>query len=159
VYYRNITRKGKVSFVGLDMYLSARQFTAKKVVNSELYDTLVKDIPFAGDTATVETQVAYWRKSNQIHAWFVENIQNGSDDCREYYVSREKLQMLLDICELVLLDRENAHKLLPTREGFFFGSSDYDDWYFEDIQDTVTQLKDVLKNVPEDWELRYQSSW
>ena len=141
------------------MYLSARQFTAKKVVNSELYDTLVKDIPFAGDTATVETQVAYWRKSNQIHAWFVENIQNGSDDCREYYVSREKLQMLLDICELVLLDRENAHKLLPTREGFFFGSSDYDDWYFEDIQDTVTQLKDVLKNVPEDWELRYQSSW
>lgn len=141
------------------MYLSARQFTAKKVVNSELYDTLVKDIPFAGDTATVETQVAYWRKSNQIHAWFVENIQNGNDDCREYYVPREKLQMLLDICELVLLDRENAHKLLPTREGFFFGSSDYDDWYFEDIQDTVTQLKDVLKNVPEDWELKYQSSW
>lgn len=145
--------------MGLDMYLSARQFTAKKVVNSELYDTLVKDIPFAGDTATVETQVAYWRKSNQIHAWFVENIQNGNDDCREYYVPREKLQMLLDICELVLLDRENAHKLLPTREGFFFGSSDYDDWYFEDIQDTVTQLKDVLKNVPEDWELKYQSSW
>ena len=26
-------------------------------------------------------QVGYWRKANQIHNWFVENVQDGEDDC------------------------------------------------------------------------------
>ena len=39
-------------------------------------------------------KVAYWRKANAIHGWFVDNIQDGVDDQNEYYVSKEKLEEL-----------------------------------------------------------------
>ncbi len=57
--------------MGLDMYLNARKFTSKDYFRPELYNKLVQEAPFALDTATLEVNVAYWRKSNQIHAWFV----------------------------------------------------------------------------------------
>jgi hypothetical protein len=48
-------------------------------------------------------QVGYWRKANQIHNWFVENIQDGIDDC-DYHreVTEEDLEELLDVCKRVL---------------------------------------------------------
>jgi len=48
------------------------------------------------------TSLAYWRKANAIHHWFVENIQNGIDDCKPFPVSKEKLEELLHICEKVV---------------------------------------------------------
>src|SRR3954454_9104166 len=113
--------------------------------------------------------VAYWRKANQIHKWFVDNVQDGFDDCREYYVTREQLQELLALCEKVIAaselidgkvtngfthekgkgmvpiieegrviaDPSVAKELLPTQDGFFFGSTDYDQWYMDDIHETV----------------------
>lgn len=38
----------------------------------------------------------YWRKANQIHKWFVDNVQDGNDDCGRYYVSKDNLKNLLD---------------------------------------------------------------
>ena len=145
--------------MGLDMYLNARQFTAKAFAKPELYSKLVENAPFALDFATLEVQVAYWRKANQIHAWFVKHVQKGVDNCEEYYVSRDQLQLLLDNCKIVLMHREEAPKLLPVQEGFFFGHYEYDEYYFSDIQDTIDQLESILKDVPADWELRYHSSW
>ncbi len=48
-------------------------------------------------------QIGYWRKSNQIHNWFVNHVQNGEDDC-EYHdpVTKEILEELLDTCKTVL---------------------------------------------------------
>ena len=48
-------------------------------------------------------QVGYWRKANEIHNWFVENVQDGEDDC-DYHreVTKEDLEELLDICNKVL---------------------------------------------------------
>ena len=43
-------------------------------------------------------EVAYWRKANAIHKWFVDNVQKGKDDCKEYRVTRRNL---LDLCDLV----------------------------------------------------------
>lgn len=37
-----------------------------------------------------------------------------------------------------------AMKLLPTQEGFFFGSTQYDQWYFEDIKHTYKELCNLL---------------
>jgi hypothetical protein len=145
--------------MGLDMYLSARQMTFNGWKNPDLYNKLVQEAPFALDTATLEVQVAYWRKANQIHKWFVDHVQNGKDDCGDYYVSREQLQLLLDTCKIVLIDREEASQLLPVQEGFFFGSYEYNEYYFSDIQDTIDQLEKVLTEYPQDWEFKYQSSW
>jgi len=146
--------------MGLDMYLNARQFTARQFAKPELFNKLIQEAPFAvKDFATLEVQVAYWRKANHIHAWFVKHVQGGVDNCEDYYVSRDQLQLLLDNCKIVLMNREEAQNLLPVQEGFFFGNYEYNEYYFSDIQDTIDQLESILKDVPADWELKYQSSW
>jgi len=145
--------------MGLDMYLYARQMAFNGFKNQDLYNKLVQEAPFALDTATLQVQVAYWRKANQIHKWFVDHVQDGKDDCEEYRVTRDQLQLLVDNCKLVLMNKEEAKTLLPRQEGFFFGSYEYDEYYWFDIQDTIEQLEKVLNEYPEEWDFQYQSSW
>lgn len=62
-----------------------------------------KNYPYVG----IIDQVGYWRKSNEIHNWFVENVQDGVDDCCYHdEVTRETLEELLDICKRVLASCE-----------------------------------------------------
>lgn len=44
----------------------------------------------------------------------------------------------------VLEDDSVARTLLPTKEGFFFGGTEYDQWYWEDLNYTSKALKNVL---------------
>lgn len=44
----------------------------------------------------------YWRKANAIHRFFVDTVQDGYDDCREYDVDKEVIEDLRERCELVL---------------------------------------------------------
>lgn len=104
-------------------------------------------------------KVGYWRKANAIHQWFVDNCQNGEDDCREAYVSREQLEELKKFCEMVLENNALAEEFLPTVSGFFFGTTEYDEWYFNDLKLTVEIIDRVLTKVPTDWDFAYGSSW
>jgi hypothetical protein len=58
-------------------------------------------------------------------------------------------------------DKEKANSLLPTRSGFFFGDTSYDEWYFMHIENTEKQLTEVLEDEEflKSWEFYYQSSW
>lgn len=47
-------------------------------------------------------EIGYWRKANHIHKWFVDNVQKGEDDCREYIVERNQLGDLLHTVKDVL---------------------------------------------------------
>lgn len=40
-------------------------------------------------------QVGYWRKDDELHDWFVANVQGGKDDCGYYEVTKEHLERLL----------------------------------------------------------------
>jgi len=52
---------------------------------------------------------------------------------------------------------EKAEELLPVTDGFFFGSQEYDEWYFNDIQETIEIIDWALKR---DFDyFAYQSSW
>lgn len=104
-------------------------------------------------------QVAYWRKANQIHHWFVQNCQNGNDDCGEHYVSREQLTELSRLCEEVLADPTKAAELLPTEAGFFFGDTEYGDYYFAVLKRTVQQLKPLIEGPMLEANYEYHSSW
>ena len=106
----------------------------------------------------VVEEVGYWRKANQIHRWFVENVQSGTDDCGSYWVSREKLEELLDLCKQVRDDNSKAEELLPSASGFFFGGTEYDEWYYEDINNTIKILEEVLADERGD-DFEYSSSW
>ena len=107
-------------------------------------------------------EAAYWRKANAIHKWFVDNVQNGEDECRPHYVEREQLEELIDDCMLVIAaqDQELSEQVVPTASGFFFGSTVYDDIYYGDLKETVEMLEKVLEKYPdENTKFIYQSSW
>lgn len=136
-----------VIIMGLDMFLYGVEY------HSEYDEEEDNDKSYY-----IMTEEIYWRKANQIHKWFVENVQNGIDNCAMYYVSKESLYKLKELCEKVLEDKELANLLLPTRNGFFFGSIEYDKWYFKDLEYTVEELNKLLKEEKYDW-FKYQSSW
>lgn len=124
-------------------------------------DLLGEESPFL----ELKFTVGYWRKANAIHAWFVSNVQGGEDECRTHPVSREELKKLRESCLRVLAGfkdethgRAVAEEHLPTQEGFFFGVTEYSEWYVQDLEDTVRQIDRVLK-LPDDWSFEYQSSW
>ena len=104
-------------------------------------------------------ELIYWRKANQIHGWFVDIIQHGEDDGGVYYISWGVLQDLKDICKQVLEDRSSAEELLPTREGPFFGSYEYDDSYFENLQDTIEKIEAINLEDISDCDLYYHAWW
>lgn len=137
----------------------------------------------------VVEEVACWRKANQIHKWFVDNVQNGEDDCAEHYVDDSKLKELLALTEQILAnsklvkgkvengqratangwepimedgkyikDPKVAKKLLPVAEGFFFGATNYDEWYLDQIRYTHDTIKALLaEGLHGDY--YYDSSW
>ena len=142
---------------------------------------------------SVVEDVAYWRKANAIHNWFVEHCGEGVDECQRIGVSREDLQTLLktintvlDSIELVdgkvlagkrfdtetkqlieiyedgkvVKDATIAKSLLPTQKGFFFGNTDYDETYVEDLTYTKDVLEDLLAQPEDiDQDFYYQASW
>lgn len=145
--------------MGLDMYLNAKRYLWHN--EDELSQKIAENFPNLGDKRVKEITVeaGYWRKANSIHAWFVENVQRGEDDCGTYEVSKEQLQELLDLIEEVLANRTEANTKLPTKSGFFFGNTDYNDWYFEDLERTRDLLKDCLDDKWNGWDFEYHSSW
>lgn len=157
--------------MGLDMYLYAKQFVSssswgtednKKKVKS--IARLMKGTKFVGEEgslqfAEVKLQVAYWRKANQVHKFFVDECADGKDECQDTYVDRDHLQDLLNRCETVMKDHSRAEELLPAQSGFFFGSTEYDEWYYQDLEHTIPLLKKILKDAPKDWEFEYHASW
>jgi hypothetical protein len=143
--------------MGLDMYLSAKRYMWNKEREGVKVSGI--DIPAPLELKELGCRAAYWRKSNQIHGWFVDNVQDGEDDCKSYYVSRENLQELVDLCRKVLANRELAAELLPPNEGFFFGGYEYDDYYFDDLQRTADEITALLEAVDDSWSFEYQSSW
>ena len=150
--------------MGLDMYLSKKTYVKYWEHNGDNnYEVTVTK---AGKPTNIDPkkvsyiveEVGYWRKANQIHNWFVENVQNGVDECQESYTSREKLQSLLDICRIVKIDNSKAEGLLPTQSGFFFGGTEYDEWYFKDIDNTIEILEEALSDENAD-DFAYRASW
>ena len=123
-----------------------------------------------------------------------ENVQDGVNDCKEYYVSLDQIKELIDICKrvvdssnltegevfngysykkdeesgemikieikepgLLIEDPKVADQLLPTENGFFFGSTEYNEWYLNDIKYTIEALESLLDYKGA--EFYYRSSW
>jgi hypothetical protein len=150
--------------MGLDMYLTARRSfwdyedqgeNARKVL--ALFPELPEEVETSGTAVSVN--FGYWRKANAIHNWFVENVQDGKDDCQESWLSPDNIQSLLDTVNKVLADTTLAPSLLPTTEGFFFGGTEYNEWYWRDVEYTKGLLERMLDPKMKDWHFYYQASW
>lgn len=149
--------------MGLDMYLNAKRYlwswndeSEDKNIASEIQK--IAKIPEDFQVKEIKVEAGYWRKANQIHRWFVQNVQEGKDDCGNYDVGRQDLIDLRDLCKKVLADHSLAPTQLPTESGFFFGNTEYDDWYYKDLTETVETLDKALA-LGNEWDYEYHSSW
>lgn len=257
--------------MGLDMYLARKQrfggygneMSVVKIVPKNGNKEKIVEVKDQYGAVEIEMDIAYWRKANTIHKWFVDNCADGEDNCQPAYVEIEQLRELKALCEkvlktakmskalvnvgsqsgidengkvfladvkkdekgniidftkgkeikaeqladgdyfvyeptdprpyegkidLMLVDKhsrvypdyhcfrwgevmENADvvaEMLPTEGGFFFGSTDYDNYYLEDVEDTIEKLEniiadheDMVANGVEEYTIsyRYQASW
>lgn len=174
--------------MGLDMFLYAR--TALRAYGSysfnpgdsgkieadyarkhALIGQVIAELDLPKEVATntglmlVEVQVGYWRKQNAIHQWFVQNVQNGVDNCGLYDVEREQLKELQSMCKIVLeaqsdpdIAEETAWAYLPPQEGFFFGDTVIDEWYYNNLKYTYELIEKLLSTDSIE-NFKYQSSW
>ena len=157
--------------MGLDMYLNRKTYiyTIYKKPEEGAEPAIVLSGPAvahikAERISEISEEVGYWRKANQIHQWFVKNVQGGVDECQTTEVSLEQLQELSDAVAAVLADHSLAEELLPTQSGFFFGGTEYDEWYFEGLELTKEILDPILaegklKVEGADIYYTYHSSW
>lgn len=147
--------------MGLDMFLTAKRYIYNfgdddKALRNALEDLKVNGMPIK----ELSYEAGYWRKANQIHKWFVDNVQGGVDDCGEYLVYTRALERLLELVNEVLQDRDKAKELLPTTSGFFFGDISYDESYFDDLINTKAIIENVLSIVElRKYDIYYSSSW
>lgn len=157
--------------MGLDMYLEAELYVGGHYEHREAKGDITFTMKSLGgdvkeysipvtSLASISRHVGYWRKANAIHGWFVENVQSGTDECQRSYVSRDKLNDLLHLCynEVESRGTKDAGSHLPPTPGFFFGSYEINEWYYQDITDTIKILEDALM-LDDEWSFHYQASW
>jgi len=164
--------------MGLDMYLSVRKYVSRMDFsdydksegyrNTPEFDGLVDALgvsefiePQDSTGIHVEIPVMYWRKANAIHKWFVDTQADGVDNCQLINVSTESLKELVDLCEQELDNKDDLGLYLPTESGFFFGSTEYDEYYIRDLEYTRDRLKQVIELMEKsgDYFAVYQASW
>lgn len=156
--------------MGLDMYLSKKTYVKQWEHNGD--DNFKVEVTKRGEAVKhikperisyVEEEVGYWRKANQIHNWFVQNVQDDTDDCGNYYVEESQLEKLRDLCKKVIDNPHLAEELLPCQSGFFFGSTEYDEYYFSQLTRTINIIETLLSERTENGfltgEIYYSSSW
>lgn len=186
--------------MGLDMYLYKKTY----VKNWDHYPAEKQNkitVKMGGKTrkdikperiSYITEQVAYWRKFNALHNWFVQKCGKGIDECQEIYIGEDKIEEILDILKKVkeVLDKskkvtkvvsegsrgekyeistydceDEINELLPPTSGFFFGGTDIDDYYKQDVEESIKIFETLLKENKEfdgvgfSGDFYYQASW
>lgn len=128
--------------------------------NSAFYDYYYKDPSnktkesfdaWADDIAKLTDYIhptGYFRKVNFIYAYFAD--RHGLEDEMYSWVTKEDLKDIINRCASVLADHSMADKLLPTCSGCFFGSTEYNEYYFNDVNDVLQQLGNILSEWGDD---------
>ena len=90
-------------------------------------------------------KLAYFRKINFLIP-FIEDYYNiNLENCKDVEIDKECIEELLIRCKQVLEDSSKAEELLPVKGGFFFGSTEYDQNYFKDVQLVKDTCIDLLE--------------
>jgi hypothetical protein len=101
-------------------------------------------------------EAAYFRKVNCIYRYFSDRLEN--EHC---IVEKEDVIDIMNRAIRILStkDMELAEELLPTQSGFFFGSTEYDEWYFCDMVEILKEFSKLLKEWEDDDICYVYMSW
>ena len=106
------------------------------------------------------SDVAYFRKVNFLLPYF-----NYEENCSEIVIDKYDVEELIEDCERVLASKDTdeaesvADELLPTEEGFFFGNTDYDECYFNDVREVADKFTEILDTFDFDENELVMSCW
>lgn len=163
--------------MGLDMYFYARKTTYKSFskwdnpdraneVNYpedlKTFSDYIYDRNFKSVQTETSYQIGYFRKFNALHSYIVKTFADGVDNCQDIILYKEDVEQIKKVLDDVLEanTEEKAKELLPTQSGFFFGGTDYDEFYFEDVKDAADLMQSFLDNFDfEKYQLVYRASW
>ena len=126
-------------------YLKSIDERNSKLIN-ELEDEKEKINPW--------NEVAYFRKVNFLIPFF-----GYEENCSNIEIDKYQVEDLIEACKEVLVNHDKASFLLPTQEGFFFGSTDYDDWYFDDVQNVKEKFEEILADFDRDEDILLMHCW
>ena len=160
--------------MGLDMHLYERTYCPSVYVGRKKdkqtnfttkvwdYQENSKKVKFK-DVAYITCRKAYWRKANAIHQFFLDKCRGNLDesDCngRDLYVEKSDLKELKQICEELIKLKgkafvKRAKELLPTADGFFWGLTEYNQYYKQNLKRTIKVLNGL--NLEDgDWTVDY----
>ena len=120
-------------------------FTYEKMLEEPNNVSVVEDFFKHFEEMYYAESDVYFRKVNFVYNFFSNKLE---DEC--CFADKSDIEELISRCDKVLADHSLAQELLPTRSGFFFGSTDYDNWYFGDVEDCKRQMEKLLSMYDED---------
>lgn len=129
----------------------------------DIYFSKMKRNNIDSDCCEEESELAYYRKVNFLVAFFENNYNFERDHANYFTLNEDMIKDLIRRCELVFKDYNLAESILPTTAGFFFGSTDYDDYYYDNIVNVLLDMKNIIlpefKNLKEDESIDFYISW
>jgi hypothetical protein len=138
----------------------------------EQLDEVVNERGVYSKWLSIFEDIGYWRKANAIHNFLVQECQGGVDECQLSIVRKSHLKDLLKRCKKamsvkdiylndgILKDGEGIEEYLPTTSGFFFGGTEFNEWFFNDVEETIELVEKILKETDFKTQLIcYRSSW
>ena len=107
----------------------------------------------------VNNEIAYMRKHNWLLPFF-----HYYDNCTMKEISKAEIEIFIDNAEKILNtpkeERQNvAEAFLPTTNGFFFGSTAYDEDYFNCLENDINQFKNILESTDFNTENIWMHCW
>lgn len=94
------------------------------------------------------SEIGYFRKVNFLMTFF-----NYEGNCEFKEIAKYELEDLVERCNAVLTAsnrKEKAEDLLPTQSGFFYGSTEYDKYYYEDVKEVRDWASGVLNDLKDE---------
>lgn len=121
-----------------------------------------KDLRFVkvGGVAPSDIKVGDYIWENETSASKVESIDEG-DDTFQFRFGSEYVVKVIENPEL-------AQEELPTQAGFFFGDTNYNEYYIEDLKEYIRQADEIIADYENeiksgtdkfDIDYTYQASW
>lgn len=105
------------------------------------------------------SDIGYFRKVNFLMSFF-----NYYDNCVFRKVEKSELEDLRERCYKILSAKKKerqalAEDLLPTQSGFFYGSTEYNEYYFDDVKEVKEWVEGVLENLDDKKEQVLMYCW
>lgn len=123
-------------------------------VTKELLERLIMDCYCVlASQEVIEVDEKIKKKIEKVRALAERGVGGEKDGAKDTLEKMERKYGLTGV-------KVRPEDILPTSSGFFFGSTEYDEWYYRDLENTIEQCQKVIDET--DWEnevVVYHESW